>query len=202
MKTGYIVGAGDFYGNFTPTPDDLVIAADGGYDALMSRGIRCDLIIGDLDSVKEAPVGVELIRHPVIKDETDMHLAYLEGRRRGYESFELFGGVGGRADHTFANYCLLCHIKASGASARLHDKESVAYAIQNEATRVRGKSGNHISLFAFGGVANGVSIKGLYYELENGTLTPNFPLGVSNHFVGEFGEIEVRDGTLLVIQEI
>ena len=202
MKTCYIVGAGEFYGEFTPADDDLVIAADGGYDSLLKRGIRTDVLIGDLDSIKEIPVGIELIRHPVKKDETDMHLAYLEGRRRGYENFELFGGVGGRADHTFANYCLLSYARANGAHARLHDKDSVAYAIRNEATRVRGKCGNHISLFAFGGAAKGVFIKGLYYELENGTLTSDFPLGVSNQFTNEYAEIEVRDGTLLVIEEI
>lgn len=202
MKTCYIVGAGEFYGEFTPSPDDLVIAADGGYDSLLKRGIRPDVLIGDLDSIKEIPDGIELIRHPVKKDETDMHLAYLEGRRRGYESFELYGGVGGRADHTFANYCLLSHIRADGAKATLHDKGSIAYAIKNEATRVWGKPGKHISLFAFGGVAKGVFIKGLYYGLENGILTPDFPLGVSNQFAGECADIEVRDGTLLIIEEI
>ncbi|MBR2432244.1 MAG: thiamine diphosphokinase, partial [Clostridia bacterium] len=79
MKTCYIVGAGEFYGEFTPDSDDLVIAADGGYDSLLNRGIRPDVLIGDLDSIKEMPNGIELIRHPVKKDETDMHLAYLEG---------------------------------------------------------------------------------------------------------------------------
>lgn len=202
MKTCYIVGAGEFYGEFTPDSDDLVIAADGGYDSLLNRGIRPDVLIGDLDSIKDIPSGIELIRHPVKKDETDMHLAYLEGRRRGYETFELYGGVGGRADHTFANYCLLSYIKTEGCEARLHDNGSVAYVIKNEATRVWGKPGNHISLFAFGGEAKGVFIKGLCYELENGTLTPSFPLGVSNQFINEYADIEVRDGTLLVIEEI
>ena len=202
MKTCYIVGAGDFYGSFTPADSDLVIAADGGYDTLMSRKIRCDVLIGDLDSVKEAPKNVKLIRHPVEKDETDMHLAYLEGARQGYDIFEIYGGVGGRSDHTFANYCLLAYIRAEGKKATLHGKNSIAYVIRNESTRVMGKPQKHISLFAFGGEASGVSLRGFGYGLENGTLTPNFPLGVSNHFVGDFGDIEVKDGTLLVIEEI
>ena len=202
MKICYIVGAGDFYGDFSPNADDLVIAADGGYDTLKELNIRIDLLIGDLDSIKDAPTGVELIRHPVEKDENDMHLAYLEGRRRGYTFFEIYGGVGGRADHTFANYCLLSYIKANGNSARLYDKNSIAYVIKNEATRVTGKPEKHISLFAFGGVARGVRIKGLYYGLEDGELSPEFPLGVSNRFVTESADIEVRDGELLVIQEI
>ncbi len=202
MKTCYIVGAGDFYGEFSPKPEDLVIAADGGYNTLLERGMRADLLIGDLDSIKDLPAGIELIRHPIEKDETDMHLAYIEGRHRGYERFEIYGGVGGRADHTFANYCLLSLIKRNGGSARLHGNGNIAYIIKNEATRVAGSPQKHISLFAFGGIARGVFIKGLFYELENGTFTPEFPLGVSNHFVENCGYIEVRDGELLVIQEI
>ena len=87
MNTCYLVGAGD--NNYIPTLDetDLSIAADGGYDFLISHGLRCDLLIGDLDSIKDVPTSVEIIKHPVEKDETDMHLSYLEGASRGYSDF-------------------------------------------------------------------------------------------------------------------
>ncbi|MBE6645693.1 MAG: thiamine diphosphokinase [Ruminococcaceae bacterium] len=202
MSTCYIVGAGEFYGDFTPYPDDLVIAADGGYRELCKRGIRCDLLIGDMDSIEDLPDDVETIKFPVEKDETDTHLAYLEGQRRGCSHFEIYGGTGGRADHTFANYCLLSHIRADGATAVLHGKDSIAYIIRNESTRVLGMPGKHISVFAFGGEARGVFIKGLCYELSDGVLTPNFPLGVSNGFAASEGEISVSNGTLLIIAEI
>lgn len=202
MKTCYIVGAGDFYGKFTPKENDLVIAADGGYSLLSERGIRCDLIIGDMDSLSSTPTDVETIRFPIKKDETDTYLAYLEGKRRGYLHFEIYGGVGGRADHTFANYCLLSKIRSEGAYARLHDKDNVAFVITNEATRVAGSEGNSISVFAFGGNASGVNIKGLLYELTDGILEPNFPLGVSNSFTDREAEISVSEGTLLIIAEI
>ena len=202
MKTCYIVGAGDFYGKFTPQENDLVIAADGGYSLLSERGIRCDLIIGDMDSLSSTPTDVETIRFPIKKDETDTYLAYLEGKRRGYLHFEIYGGVGGRADHTFANYCLLSKMRSEGAYARLHDKDNVAFVITNEATRVAGSEGNSISVFAFGGNASGVNIKGLLYELTDGILEPNFPLGVSNSFTDREAEISVSEGTLLIIAEI
>ena len=44
-----------------------------------------------------------------------------------------------------------------------------------------------------------MDISGLYYPLKNGTLTPFFPLGVSNHFTGEEAEISVKNGTLLIL---
>ncbi len=202
MKTCYIVGAGDFYGNPAPAEGDLVIAADGGYLALRERGIKPSLLIGDFDSLDTLPEDIEAIRFPIKKDETDMHLAYLEGRRRGYKNFKIYGGVGGRADHTFANYCLLSYIASQGDTAFLYGRGSVAYVIHNNTTRVTGRNGKSISVFAFGGAARGVTIKGLMYELRDGILTPDFPLGVSNSFIGEVGEVSVRDGSLLIISEI
>ena len=202
MKTCYIVGAGEFYGSFSPKADDLVIAADGGYNSLCERGIRCDLLIGDMDSIAKIPSEVETIRHKVQKDETDMHLAYLEGARRGCSDFAIYGGVGGRPDHTFANYCLLSYIREHGERAKLYDKTSVVYAIRNEKVKLCASEGKTVSVFAFGNKAHGVSVRGLYYTLEGGTLTPDFSLGVSNHTVGTEAEIEVTDGTLLIFEEI
>ena len=202
MGICYIVGAGEI----SPLPkiekDDFVIAADGGFDSLLSLGIAPNLLVGDLDSIKNVPTGIEILRHPAEKDETDMHLAFLEGMRRGYSRFELFGGTGGRPDHTFANYSLLSLIRKNGCFATLHGDGYIAYVLENELTRVSGKIGKGISVFAFGGIARGVSIDGLKYTANNVTLIPEFALGVSNSFISNSSIIEVKDGTLLVIQEI
>ena len=131
MKTCYIVGAGDFSQSFTPDKDDLVIAADGGYDHLFGKGIRCDLVVGDLDSIKALPSSVETVRHKVEKDETDMHLCYIEGARRGYERFKIYGGCGGRDDHTFANYCLLLYIREHGGRAELYSDYGRIFVIKD-----------------------------------------------------------------------
>ena len=63
-----------------------------------------------------------------------------------------------------------------------------------------GCEGN-VSVFCMGPDARGVTLRGLYYPLVEGTLTAGFPLGVSNHFTGEPAEISVQDGSLLVIWE-
>ena len=202
MGICYIVGAGAFWGDFAPNEEDLVIAADGGLDTLRSIDIRVDLAVGDFDSARSVPDGIETVRFKVEKDETDMHLAYLEGKRRGYSEFRIYGGVGGRVDHTFANYCLLAYIAEQGDSAILFDREYIAYAIKNSSTRISGESGKGVSVFAFGGEAVGVSVRGLYYEADNVTLSPSFPLGASNHKTGSDGEISVKDGTLLIFEEI
>lgn len=200
-KICYIVGAGVFYGEMSPRDGDLIIAADGGYDTLKNIGISPHLLLGDMDSISEVAEGVEKIAYPVRKDETDTYLAYREGVKRGYTDFVLFGGVGGRDDHTFANYSLLFYGKNRGHSIKIIGERCEIFAIKNESILLRGDAGCHFSAFAFGGDAHGVTVRGLEYEAENITLTPEFPLAVSNRFVGREGYIEVKDGTLILMIE-
>ena len=201
MKTCYIIGAGDFHTPFSKEESDMVIAADGGYDNAERFGIRCDLLIGDLDSIERIPEGIETIRHPVMKDETDMYLAYLEGKRRGYTHFEIHGGTGGRIDHTFANFSLLSAIRNNGDSAILCDTGWYATVIKNESVSFFGNAGEHLSIFAFGGIAKGISLFGLLYPLTDGELSPDSQLGISNSFTENKATVTVRDGSLLVIIE-
>ena len=201
MSVCYIVGAGEFYGEFTKRGSDLVIAADGGYDTLSSLGIAPDLILGDMDSVKSKASDIEKLVFPVRKDETDSFLAYREGVRRGYTEFKLYGCVGGREDHTFANYSLLLYAKERGHEMTLVGKCTDAFVLKNESITLSGAPYTHLSLFAFGGEAHGVSIHGAEYEAEDVTLTPSYPLGVSNRFCGKEVTVEVREGILLVMLE-
>ena len=199
MGICYIVGAGECAALPEIQSSDFVIAADGGYDSLVLQSIKPNLLIGDLDSIENVPSDVEILRFEVKKNETDMHLAYLEGVRRGYENFMLFGGTGGRPDHTFANYSLLYYISGAGHRAKLVGKDSIAEVIINEKRSFFGKG--YFSVFAFGGTALGVSIENAAYELWYGDLTPDFPLGVSNRFCDTPATVSVKCGALLVMSE-
>ena len=62
----------------------------------------------------------------------------------------------------------------------------------------RGNSGM-ISVFSLSDISRGVTLKGLMYNMNCGTLTNDFPLGASNEFIiDEEAEITVEDGTLLI----
>ena len=202
MKICYIVGAGDFPYPFSPTEDDLVIAADGGYDSLLRHGIRCDVLIGDLDSITGKADGIELLKFPVKKDETDSFLAYYEGKRRGYTEFHIYGGTGGRADHTMANVALLLSAREDGCRATLFGSHNISTVIKNEAREFLGEAEKHFSAFALGGEARGVTISDLEYECTDAILTPSFPLAVSNRFIGKTARVEVKNGALLIMTEI
>ena len=201
MRICYIVGAGDFDTSFYPEEGDLVIAADGGLSHLLAHGIRCDLAVGDFDSFGSLPSGCEYIKFPVEKDFTDTALALFEGKGRGYTSFVILGGTGGRDDHTFANYSLLLKAKELGCRAKLVSKNATALVIKNEEIRIKCDTGCHLSAFAFGGEAKGVSISGLKYEASDITLSVSSALAACNLFDGRVAKIRVTDGTLLLIAE-
>jgi len=180
-----------------PGPGDFVIAADGGYRALEALGVRADLAVGDFDSLGYVPEGVEVVRHPVMKDDTDTMLAVRLGLERGYESFVIVGGIGGRLDHTIANLQTLLFLAEHGATGLLYGDGTVATAVRNAAMTVTGTG--VISVFCFGPPATGVNERGLLYGLENATVTSAFPIGVSNEFTDGPATISVEDGTLLAL---
>ena len=201
MKICYIVGAGDFSYPFIPKDDQLVIAADGGYDTLKANKIRCDLVVGDLDSINDVPSDCQLIKYKAEKDETDICLAILEGERRGFTEFRIYGATGGRQDHTFANYSLLLYAKRRGLNAKIVSENMLISVIENEECTIFGKTGMQFSVFPIGNDANNVSISGAKYPLADATLKCDFPLGVSNSFLDSEVTIKVLDGALLLMQQ-
>ena len=201
MKTCYIVGAGEVYEPIHPKEGDLVIAADGGYDSLVRMGVGCDLLIGDLDSISEPPTGLETLRHPVRKDKTDSHLAYLEGVKRGYTSFHLSGVWGGREDHSLANIALALTASRSGHEMVISGELSDMFVITDGECEIEGEVGRRFSVLAINGAALGVSISGAEYDVDSVTLTESFPLGVSNALKEKIVKISVAAGSLLIIAE-
>ncbi|MBE5766350.1 MAG: thiamine diphosphokinase [Clostridiales bacterium] len=202
METGtcYIVGAGEFTArNLNPGKGDLVIAADGGYAYLKAAGKPADFLVGDFDSLKDVPDDMDLIRHPVEKDDTDMGLAIGEGIRRGYSSFRLYGAGGGRIDHFIANLQLIADLSRSGIRAEIVCPEMDVFAVTDGSLLLPARrAGTLISVFCHGDRAEGVTLRGLKYSLNEANLTAFHPLGVSNEFTGEAAEISVRHGTLIV----
>ena len=59
-----------------------------------------------------------------------------------------------------------------------------------------------LSVFCLGDRAVGVGESGVQYPLEDAVLTPDFPLGVSNHILERQAQISVRQGALAVGWEL
>lgn len=200
-KTCYIFGAGA-YGNLpcpAVGPDDLVIAADGGYAWLTGHGLTPRLAVGDFDSLGYVPEGLEVLRHPPEKDDTDMALAVEAALARGCTRFFLYGGLGGRLDHSVANFHILAQLAQLGCGAFLVGPQTCVAALGRGRLTFSPAHRGMISIFSWGGDATGVTLTGLKYPLIDGTLTCDRALGVSNEFLGQAAEVSAQQGTLLVM---
>lgn len=215
MKKCVIIGAGacdaqKLKEKLIYNEGDLCIAADGGLDHLAAVGLTPDILLGDMDSLEHeeaagaAHTGFRVKRLPVEKDDTDMLAAIKEGLAAGYRQFELYGALGGRLDHTLANIQCLLYLLNRGAKGMIVGDDVTLTLIRNESIFFKADCagrGRRVSVFAFGGDAYGVSEKGLKYLLNRVTVKQEFPIGVSNEFIGEDAEIIVENGTLLIYLE-
>ena len=199
----FIFGAGPFYGlPVPPAPHDFLLAADGGYRHCLAAGLTPHLLLGDFDSLGTPPESCTVQTFPVEKDDTDSMLALKEGLSRGYRTFHLYGGTGGRLDHTLANLQGLGYLAERGAQGFLYDEHFVFTAVKDGSFTLPAREEGIFSVFCLSADAHGVSIRGGQYPLENADLSAFFPLGVSNHFVGTAVEISVRQGCLLIGWEL
>ncbi|MCR5485678.1 MAG: thiamine diphosphokinase [Clostridiales bacterium] len=177
----------------------FIIAADGGYSCLRELKIKPDLTVGDFDSLGYVPDEKNVVRHSPIKDETDTVLAVDEGLSRGYKTFYIYGGMGGRLDHTLANIQTLSYLAEKGACGFLFGDDFVMTVLKSGRLKFDKSFSGVVSVFCLGDRAKDVTIKGLKYNVESAEMTCSYPLGVSNEFIGEAAAIGVGEGMLAVM---
>lgn len=203
-----LIGAGDLtMGELHVADEDYVIAVDGGLSYCSILNVEPDLIIGDFDSVNQREklaveqlaqtVPEKICQLPQCKDDTDMLAAIKKGLELGYTDFRIYAATGGRFDHTLANIQCLLYLKNHGAVGYLVDGTGMVLVLQNETVHFRKELEGILSLFALTKEAKGVTIRGMKYPLENGVITNDFPIGISNEFLGEEAEVSVKDGELV-----
>jgi len=199
-------------GEFVPPADlnarlataDLIIAADGGSQHCRALGLSPDVIIGDLDSLERGAradweaQGVHLISHLPEKDQTDFELALLHAKSTGVENITVFGALGRRWDHSFANLLLAAQSQFDGFKILFLHGEQRLLVIKGRSSP-DARIGERISLLPLGGDAKLVSTRGLKYPLKDETLFFGSSRGVSNVVVDDKLEIIVPDGILLCV---
>ena len=199
----FVFGAGPFYGLVTaPQEGDHILAADGGYRHCKAINLTPDLLLGDFDSLGIPPDTLPVQTFPVEKDDTDTMLALKTGLNLGYRTFHIYGGTGGRMDHTLANLQALAYLAQQGARGYLYDETYVFTAIYNSSITLPARSEGIFSVFCLGPEPKNISILGGQYGGEHVPLSPFFPLGVSNHFQGKPVTISVEAGCLLIGWEL
>ncbi len=185
---------------------DLIVAADGGLRHCAARGIRPDLVVGDLDSADPdqidalADAGVEILRFPAVKDQTDLELALRATLARGATSLSILGALGARGDMTLGNALLLAAPFLKGVDIRLCDGDMVIRCLRGgETLRLGGRPGDLLSLLPLTTAARGVNLKGLAYPLKNADLDLGSTRGLSNVLTGQKALVSLLQGSLLVV---
>ena len=203
MGICYIVSAGDMAQTFPKAEkDDIIIAADAGYLHLEALGMEPDILLGDFDSMS-IPEDKQALVYPVRKDDTDTMLAIKTGFEKGFSEFVIYGALGGeRTDHSIANIQSLGYIAEHGGRGTLVGRNEIFTIIRDGETVITSAENKTFSVFAYGGIAEGVTIEGSHYDIENAQLSPFFPLGVSNKFKNPSVKIKVENGCLLIAYSV
>lgn len=134
-----------------------------------------------------------------IKNDTDMAMAVQHALENGCDEIIIYGGTGGeRMAHTFANIQLLHHYAKQGINITMVSERNRMFVLYENAIDFPKRDEGFVSIFALTDFAEGVQIKGLFYEFE-GVLTNDLALGVSNEFCGKPARISVAKGALLIV---
>lgn len=203
MNKCYIIAGGDFDGFFESVDDnDLMIAADRGYQHCLDYNLKPDLIIGDFDSTSRPDIENVIKLNP-IKDMTDTKAALLEAVKRDYKEIIIYGALGGRVSHTLANIRLALEFKKKGINVGLKSKDMRLIIVEDFLSYDMDKNEKdfYISIFSLTDQVEGLTIKGLFYELDDYKMTIDDSLGVSNETCGKDFTISIDDGYILVVFE-
>jgi thiamine pyrophosphokinase len=176
---------------------DIIIGADSGALMLAQKGLHFDIALGDFDSVTKKDY--ELLKnyadkvdtYKSTKDYTDTYLAIKECLKRDMDEIIVYGGIGSRLDHTYANMNLLKlgNITFIDNTTKMYVLDPGIYNIENQH--------KYISFFALEDVTQ-LSLISFKYEVENINLDRSEPLCISNELEGT---ISFTEGLLLVIHQ-
>jgi len=187
--------------------ETTIICADGGTSYALRLGLTPDLIVGDLDSLppdvqdKMTALGVEVERHPVKKDQTDLELALSRAIGRGSTEIILLTALGGRLDQQLANIFLLARPEWASARLSLAEGNQIAWLLRGpDALTLTGQPGDTLSIVPFSPVVDGLYLKNVEWPLQNATVSFGNTLTISNTFIKPQARVEIKTGLALVIQ--
>ena len=183
---------------------DLVIAADSGAENAAAAGLFVDVLVGDLDSITERTLdavvdgGTRIEAHHPDKDATDLDLALKTALELGADEIVIVGGGGRRLDHLLGNVAVITSRTLRHVPVRWELERETAYVVHTRRT-IPVRSGSTFSVIPIGGDAHGVTLTGSKWNLRDAKLDAGTSLGISNIAVANKLDVEVGDGTLLVV---
>lgn len=187
----------------------LIVAADGGIKHCMNMHIFPDIVIGDMDSINiklmenlsKNTKDIKFINSSSEKDESDTQLALDYIIEQKINDVIILGALGDRIDHSFANIILLASPDYDNKDIKIIDEKNEITVVKKP-TDINGKKGKKISIFSLSPYTYFISTKGLKYKLKDEKLLFSPARGLSNIFISDKANIEIKNGQLLIVKEL
>lgn len=180
-----------------------IIAADSGYQKLLKIGITPNLILGDFDSSPKPDVQCDIEVLPCEKAYSDTFECVKFAVDKGYNHISIFGAIGSRMDHTYANILCLDYCRKNGVFCEIVNGKNRLSLIEGK--KEIKKEYENFSLFAYLTDCKEVRIKGAYYtagfyNLDALDINLGDQFALSNFVNDEKCEISLKKGVLLLIE--
>lgn len=209
-KTAFIYTGGTVFDEYViekPEKGDLIIAADAGYLTAKKMGVTPDILLGDFDTLGEEniPDGIECLRVPAEKNDTDTQLAVQVAIERGAGEIVIIGGMSGRIDHTLSTLAILEDLwerKNNRIYATLTDGKNRVRFLRSSGTILPRSQYRFFSLIAADETVKGITLEGCKYPLKNGRISRRNQWAVSNEITGNCALIEIKRGGVWVIESM
>jgi thiamine pyrophosphokinase len=183
-------------------PDDLsialkrapiLVAADGGADAVRAAGLRPVAVIGDMDSISAgAATDFADLMHPMPEQDTTDFEKCLT--RISAPVVLALGFLGGRTDHTLAAFSVMARL--SEPAVVLLGADDVCFVAPPVSIRLTIPVGSRVSLMPLATVR--IRAGGLRWPVDGLVLSPAGAVSASNESVADQIDI-AADGPVLVI---
>ena len=186
--------------------DDLIIAADGGYNHCKRWNLTPHAVVGDMDSVTGSDLTsleksrTRIVRFSAQKDKTDLQLAIQAAIDRHATEVIILGALGSRWDMSLSNVLILATPFLRDVEVKILEGPHEFSCLQGPGRIcLYGETGQLLSLIPLDGPVVGVSLAGTVYLLDKATLPMGTSRGISNEFQEKQVEVEIETGKLLIV---
>lgn len=178
---------------------EMIIATDGALDFLLDEGVKPHIVVGDMDSIKNAHHDDIVMVKIADQNSNDLEKALSYCSDHDRLDITVLGAFGLRADHFLTNLYVM-----NKFSTRLNvtfvDEEQCAFICPKNTTLFLEKAvGKFISLFPMGDRVGPITSTGVEYPLTKECLTLHTRLGTLNRVVNNRATIFCASDNLLVV---
>jgi len=183
--------------------DTIIIGADGGANHLINYNIIPNIIIGDMDSIKQSNLkkfhnaGAEIVKISE-QETTDFEKCLMYCLKNKILNISVFGGASPRADHTLNNYSVMKRYYKKLNIKLIDDIFEISFI--NKLIKFNYRKDELISLLPLP-KANRVTTTGLEFPLKEETLEFGTREGTLNKSVSTKVSISFKGGSLLLFKK-